>query len=289
MLKTCGVIGAVLLLAACGAPKPREVPARAAPEAAAPAEPPPGAGIYRIDAAQSELRLLVYRAGAMARFGHNHVIVNRAVGGWVKFTGDASKASFSLSVPVADFVIDEAQTRGEEGSDFSEEVADDARSGTRHNMLSAGLLNGEDFPSITLTSVAVSPTVAPAGGYAIGTAAAGAQAAGPQAVGAQTVGAQAVGAQAPGAQAPGAQATGAQAAGLPAAVTFTVTMVVRVAGHASTLVVPFMLETSSGRVSASGSVALRQTALGLVPFSVMLGALQVQDELTVKFRLVAVS
>jgi hypothetical protein len=66
-------------------------------------------------------------------------------------------------------------------------------------------------------------------------------------------------------------------------------MVVRVAGHASTLVVPFMLETSSGRVSASGSVALRQTALGLVPFSVMLGALQVQDELTVKFRLVAVS
>jgi hypothetical protein len=42
-------------------------------------------------------------------------------------------------------------------------------------------------------------------------------------------------------------------------------------------------------VSASGSVALRQTALGLVPFSVMLGALQVQDELTVKFRLVAVS
>jgi hypothetical protein len=34
-------------------------------------------------------------------------------------------------------------------------------------------------------------------------------------------------------------------------------------------------------------VKLRQTDMGLQPFSVMLGALKVQDEITVKFTVVA--
>jgi len=42
-------------------------------------------------------------------------------------------------------------------------------------------------------------------------------------------------------------------------------------------------------LSASGSFELRQSALGLTPYSLMLGALQVQDAMTVKFRLVATS
>jgi hypothetical protein len=33
---------------------------------------------------------------------------------------------------------------------------------------------------------------------------------------------------------------------------------------------------------------LRQSTLGLTPYSLMLGALQVQDALTVKFKIVAV-
>jgi hypothetical protein len=36
-----------------------------------------------------------------------------------------------------------------------------------------------------------------------------------------------------------------------------------------------------------GSLELRQTALGLTPYSLMLGALQVQDAMTVKFSIVA--
>jgi len=32
---------------------------------------------------------------------------------------------------------------------------------------------------------------------------------------------------------------------------------------------------------------LRQTALGLTPYSLMLGALQVQDAITIKFNIVA--
>jgi hypothetical protein len=37
----------------------------------------------------------------------------------------------------------------------------------------------------------------------------------------------------------------------------------------------------------SGDTSVRQTELGLKPFSAMLGALQVQDEMRVKFRIVA--
>jgi hypothetical protein len=165
----------------------------------------------------------------MARFGHNHVMVHRAVGGWVDAADTASAASFALRVPVADFIVDDVEARAEEGPDFSEEIQEDARSGTRHNMLSAALLDAERFPAITLTSVAVTQT-------------------------------------------PGKRVA---------------TLAVEVAGNESTLVVPFTLETSDGRLTASGTVVLRQSEMGLTPFSVMLGALQVQDEVTVKFKLVA--
>ncbi|HEY3656806.1 MAG TPA: YceI family protein [Steroidobacteraceae bacterium] len=228
MFKICLGACAAVLLAACGAPKIRTPGGGAAAPVHAP---PAGVAAYHIDSAQSELRLLVHRAGPMARLGHNHVMVNRAVGGWVDAADAASGASFSLRVPVAEFVVDEAEARAEGGADFSEEIQEDARSGTRHNMLSAALLDADRYPIITLTSIAVAQ-----------------------------------------AQAPGQLAA---------------TLAVEVAGHESTLVVPFTLETSAGRVSAFGTVALRQSELGLTPFSVMLGALQVQDEFTVKFKLVA--
>jgi hypothetical protein len=79
--------------------------------------------------------------------------------------------------------------------------------------------------------------------------------------------------------------------------TLTATLAVSVAGHESTIVVPFTLQREpgrrepgrrdAGRLAASGSFTLKQSSLGLTPFSVMLGALQVQDELRLKFRIVA--
>ena len=67
----------------------------------------------------------------------------------------------------------------------------------------------------------------------------------------------------------------------------TATLTIGVAGHESTLAVPFTLTISSDRISAAGSMVLRQSDLGLTPLSVMLGALQVQDDITVRFRFVA--
>lgn len=233
MSKRCVVILVAVWLAACGAPKPKGMPphAGASPATAAGEIPtaPAGPGVYAIDPALSEVRLLVYRAGPMAQLGHNHVITNRAISGWIKFTGDAAAVTFALSLPVDQFDVDNPGARTLEGGDFFEEVTDDAKEGTRRNMLSAALLDADHHPTITLMSVSVTP--------------------GPRQMKA--------------------------------------TMTLSIAGHESTLVVPFAVKTATGQIAASGMVKLRQTDMGLKPFSVMLGALKVQDELMVKFTLVA--
>jgi polyisoprenoid-binding protein YceI len=219
-----------LLTAGCGAPQSRQSAPPAAPGSAGP--PAIAAAPYRIDSSQSELRILVYRAGPMAALGHNHVIANRSLGGWVRYAGKAADASFALTVPDAGFVVDDDMMRREEGADFAEETPQDAKAGTLRNMQSAALLDAAQFPEITIKSLAV-------------------------------------------AGAPGAPGE------------ITATVAVSVAGHESSIDVPLSLEMSPGRLTAHGELWVRQSALGLTPFSVMLGALRVRDDMRIKFRLVA--
>jgi hypothetical protein len=228
-----------LLLAACTAPRPRNaMPQNPGESPAAPNLPLHGK-VYRIDESRSELRILVYRAGPLAHLGHNHVIVNRSIRGVVDLAETAEETEFSMEVPSAAFVVDDAQARSEEGPDFAAAVPDDAKSGTLHNMLSTSLLDADEFPMITVKSIAV-------------------------------------------AGAPGTPRSDVQDAG-----TLTVTVAITVAGHESRVDVPFTLRRDPDHLSAVGSLELRQTALGLTPYSLMLGALQVQDAMTVKFNIVA--
>jgi len=44
---------------------------------------------------------------------------------------------------------------------------------------------------------------------------------------------------------------------------------------------------ADGALEASGEFPLRQSELGLTPFSGLLGALQVQDEMRISFRIMA--
>ena len=224
----------VLLLAACGAQRIRHATPQIAGESAPAAISASTARIYRIDANESELRILVYRGGPLARFGHNHVMVNRAISGSVNFGEQASASAFQLDVPAAGFVVDDPQARREEGPDFAGEIPDDAKSGTLRNMLSAALLDADEFPAMTVKSVAASGALDPSGAGAL-----------------------------------------------------IATVAISIAGHESTIDVPFTLASGPDRLSASGSLEVRQSALGLTPFSLMLGALQVQDVLTIKFQIVA--
>jgi polyisoprenoid-binding protein YceI len=69
--------------------------------------------------------------------------------------------------------------------------------------------------------------------------------------------------------------------------TTQVRMQVEVRGQQRIVLVPVRYERSGSTVIASGELPLRQSSLGLTPFSAMLGALQVQDEMRVRFRIVA--
>ena len=194
--------------------------------------------IYRIDEGQSELRVLIYRAGPLARFGHNHVVLNRSLQGAAKVAG--GRSGFWLNLSAKSFVVDDAQARRDEGADFAADVPDDAKSGTLEHMLSAAVLDAEEFPEIAVTGVAEPPGAGP-----------------------------------PGAAPPGAAP-------------MRVTVTIHVAGHESTVEATFTLDINSHSLSAVGSLELRQSTLGLIPYSLMLGALQVQDALTVKFKIIAV-
>ncbi|HMH89344.1 MAG TPA: YceI family protein [Steroidobacteraceae bacterium] len=218
----------VLILSACGAPRPRPSAPQPAihPASILQALPPPGA--YTIDSQNSELRILVYRAGPLANLGHNHVMVNRGVTGLVQVGSSISSSSFSLKVPVESFVVDDAEARREEGSDFPGDIPPDAKSGTRRNLLSAAVLNAAEFPLITVSSVALSGT--------------------PDALSAE--------------------------------------LTVSVAGHETTISAPCTLQGDEHRLTAAGSMELRQTAIGLAPYSLLHGALQVEDAMQLKFSIV---
>lgn len=62
---------------------------------------------------------------------------------------------------------------------------------------------------------------------------------------------------------------------------------ITVRGQSHLISVPVAYSLSGGELVASGDVPVKQSDLGLTPFSAMLGALQVQDELRVRFRIVA--
>jgi hypothetical protein len=263
-----------LLLAACGVPRTRHTtPQNPAVSPATPNLSLPGR-LYRIDESRSELRILIYRAGPLARLGHNHVIINRSIRGVVNLADAAAESVFSMEVPVAGFVVDDAQARSEEGEDFAAAVPDDAKSGTLRNMLSKAVLVGDEFPVITVKSIAVARSTGATGTAGTpGTQSTSGTPAVLRAVAQSTSGAPA---------APRAVAQSASDGGA-----LTVTVAINVAGRASTIDVPFNLRRDGDHLSANGSFELRQSALGLTPYSLMLGALQVQDAMTVKFDLVA--
>lgn len=68
---------------------------------------------------------------------------------------------------------------------------------------------------------------------------------------------------------------------------FTVIALVGVKDQQHEVRVPVAAVLEGEQLTATGEFKVKQTELGLKPFSALMGALQVQDELTVKFKLVA--
>src|ERR1700744_2703850 len=148
MFRALCALSLALLVAACATTPAPQRPTPLPPSL----QTMPAQGTYQIDPANSELRVLVYRAGPLANFGHNHVMVNRELTGSVRVGPTLESTSFSLSVPVTHFSVDDTLARVQEGEDFPGEVSDSAKEGTLHNMLAPTLLNAEGYPSIEIRS-----------------------------------------------------------------------------------------------------------------------------------------
>ena len=149
-----GLLFPLLLLAACQTmPPPGDTAVTAAPidaEVRVPANAPR----FLLDAEASEIRLLVYRAGPLARFGHNHVISGR-VRGEIRAGERASESGFRIEIPVESFIVDPRAARAEEGEEFAAEVSEEARQATRDNMLGKDVLDAASRPVIEIASVAL--------------------------------------------------------------------------------------------------------------------------------------
>jgi polyisoprenoid-binding protein YceI len=186
--------------------------------------------VYTIDAAASDVHWLVYKAGAFARLGHNHVIAARGLTGSVTVDdGNLSRSSFEIVIPVAELTIDEPALRAGLGADFASVPTADDVAGTRRNMLSERVLAGDTYSTIRITGR------------------------GPEG------------------------ATNAQ----------TLKLTVELLGRAVDLTVPTKVEVTADGVVATGQFELNHADLGMQPFTVMMGALQVGEKLSFSYRVVA--
>lgn len=114
------------------------------------------AAVYAVDPSASQVRIFVYRAGAAARLGHNHVLSAPRFEGYVAMPGEqAGDAGFELRVPLAELVVDDPGLRRETGGNFSGERTADDIAGTRRNMLGDRGLQADRFPVMRLRSAAV--------------------------------------------------------------------------------------------------------------------------------------
>jgi hypothetical protein len=186
--------------------------------------------VYKIDGGASDIHWLVYKAGALARLGHNHAIAVPSPQGSVTVNAqDLAESTFELAFKVGDLVIDNPQLRSTLGEDFASVPTADDIAGTQHNMLSDKVLNGEMFPTIRVTGTG------PVG-------------------------------------APGMQ---------------VLKLKVELLGRVVDLTVPTRVAVADDRVEAVGEFELNHADLGMKPFSVMMGALQVGEKLSFSYHVVA--
>ena len=145
------VVAGLSLIAGCAARRaePPERPAAEAPKALAI---PAGATLFDVDPVRTSIVIRVYRAGPLARFGHDHVITARGVSGIVWRGSDPADSGFELRIPVQSLVVDDPAARAAAGPGFASHVPESARAGTYQNLLRPEVLDASRFPEIVVRS-----------------------------------------------------------------------------------------------------------------------------------------
>jgi polyisoprenoid-binding protein YceI len=125
------------------------------------AEVPAGAREFEIDPEASVVNLLVRRAGKLSGFGHVHVVTSADETGRVWFGATPDLSGFEVRVPVEAFVVDDPAARAAAGPEFAAKVPEEARSGTRRNMLGPDVLDAARYPEIVVSSAGPLDDTAP--------------------------------------------------------------------------------------------------------------------------------
>jgi polyisoprenoid-binding protein YceI len=215
-----------LVLTACA--QPARLPSPSSPEAL-PESNLQGADVYAVSAQNSQLHILVYRGGKLAKLGHNHVIASQEISGRAWVHPHFERSGFDLSIPVRSLIVDDPQAREAEGPDFPLGISEKDIEGTRKNMLKQEVLDAEHFPTFSLRSVRIGGSI--------------------------------------------------QSPELTARIT--------IKGVSRDIDVPTKITLDKGALTARGEFDILQTDFGMKPFSIGLGALEVQDRLHLKFTIVA--
>ncbi|HEY3645077.1 MAG TPA: YceI family protein [Gammaproteobacteria bacterium] len=147
-------LGFALLLAGCQTTPGKQ--ASAAPSGELRSQPAAGSTHYVVDAAHSEVEFLVYKAGSLSAFGHNHTVEAREFSGDVYLAPQFKDSMFSLKLPVKRFEVDRAEARTAAGDDFTSKPTPKDIQGTTEHMLGADSLDADKYPDVTIQSVALS-------------------------------------------------------------------------------------------------------------------------------------
>ena len=107
--------------------------------------------VFQIDAARSDIHLLVYRAGLISQLGHNHVVSVGDLKGTIYLHPGLDHSKVELEIPVDRLIVDDPALRRQEGEAFSTQPSKEDIEGTRANMLGQQLLNAKRYPVIKLT------------------------------------------------------------------------------------------------------------------------------------------
>ena len=107
-----------------------------------------GSQVYSIVGGQSDIHVLVYKAGALGALGHNHVVSVGGLSGKVYLSQPRTNSRFEFNIAVNKLIIDAPRLRKQEGKGFTSKPTASDIKGTRKNMLSRKLLNGAKYPSI---------------------------------------------------------------------------------------------------------------------------------------------
>lgn len=184
---------------------------------------------YALIPGQSDVRVRVYRAGALASLGHNHIIATTSVSGDIYWAEPFSNSRFSLTLPLSLFTVDNAAHRKTAGDAFTSTPSADDKAGTRKNMLSADVLYASRYPNVYIQGhVLHGPLWQPL-------------------------------------------------------IKATITL----HGDSQQVTLPVAITKNGPSITIVGQLTLQQSDFGITPLSIFGGAIAVQDEFTVLFKLYA--